>query len=286
MVDEFGTLLRRRAFGSSERHASRVEGVDASGDGSIDRDEFEACARAPARSAARSRVTLRAARRAAAPVALTRASGSKRARRSRRGSCRTAEPRRRARRPQRERKRRPQTFRDTGSGLIARGRAAEDELLIDGYDHERTISDPSLLHVHFTDEGFVLRPTRLRHSTVTALMGGKNKYANLSLGACEVTLPSFYDLLSERPMSDGDDRRARHGAPRVIRGRPDAVHAHHGCRCRGLHPQPTLWSQAAPRATSRNPAVAMAAAARPCAAPRTTTRMTRPSLPSTISRRA
>ena len=50
----------------------------------------------------------------------------------------------------------------------------------------------------------MLRPTRLRHSTVTA--GRQDKYANLSLGACEVLLPSFYDLLSERPMSDGDDR--------------------------------------------------------------------------------
>ena len=70
----------------------------------------------------------------------------------------------------------------------------------------RTTADPSLQHVHFTADGFVLRPTKLRHSTVTALMRGKNKYANLSLGACEVLLPSFYDLLSERPMSDGDDR--------------------------------------------------------------------------------
>ncbi len=205
--DEFGTLLRRHGIRLEENDMqSLMEGVDASGDGSIDRDEFEAWikgaagtlggqikgdAESGAASGRAGGADAGVGLEASSPIATGLMPDRSVAERGDRGRASLALS---------------QTFRDTGSGLMLAAARPYLELLIDGYDHERTISDPSLLHVHFTDEGFVLRPTRLRHSTVTALMGGKNKYANLSLGACEVTLPSFYDLLSERPMSDGDDR--------------------------------------------------------------------------------
>ena len=206
--DEFGALLRRHGIRLEENALqSLMEGIDASGDGNIDKGEFEAWikgADGTLGGQVKDDVESGAARGGAggaAGLALDASSPIAQGLLLHRGvSDRSDRPR------TLRSSLLSQTFRDTGSGLMLAAARPYLELLIDGYDHDRTTADPSLQHVHFTADGFVLRPTKLRHSTVTALMGGKNKYANLSLGACEVLLPSFYDLLSERPMSDGDDR--------------------------------------------------------------------------------